>query len=284
MDPLIELNGVAFGYGAFNVLEEIDLHLHPGQFVGLVGPSGAGKTSLLKLVLDLHVPNSGQIQRVRPDLRLTYVPQIETVDWSFPVTAEEVVLMGVDHRSNIWPWPRSRERKRARDILDQLEIGHLADRHIRDLSGGQQQRVFLARALVADPEILVLDEPTTGVDVRSSENIFHWLTLLNKEGMTILLTTHDLNMAAAHVPWVVCLNRRIVAQGPPHEIFTEDTLSHAYQGDFIVLRQDDMIFVQQRPHPHGLHEVLPEPVEGGLPNHDNRKSNGTQPATADKES
>lgn len=268
MQPLIELTGVNFGYGAFNVLDDIDLHLHPGQFVGLVGPSGAGKTSLLKLVLALLTPREGRIERVRPDLRVTYVPQIETVDWSFPVTAEEVVLMGLDHRQNIWPWPRRSDCERAHAILDQLEIGHLAERHIRDLSGGQQQRVFLARALVAEPEILVLDEPTTGVDVRSAENIFHWLTLLNKEGMTILLTTHDLNMAAAHVPWVVCLNRRIMAQGPPQEIFTEAILGDAYRGEFIVIYQDDMIFVQQKTHPHGLNEVLPDPVEGGLPNHD----------------
>ena len=282
MDPLIELTGVSFGYGAQNTLEEIDLHLHPGQFVGLVGPSGAGKTTLLKLVLRLLNPTAGQIQRVRPGLRLTYVPQIETVDWNFPVTAEEVVLMGLDHRQNIWPWPRSSERRRARDILEQLEIGHLAHRHIRDLSGGQQQRVFLARALIAEPDLLVLDEPTTGVDMRSSENIFHRLTTLNKQGMTILLTTHDLNMAAAHVPWVVCLNHRILAQGPPPEIFTEAVLSEAYKGDIIVIHQDDMIFVQQRPHPHGLREVLPEPVKGGLPNHDNREGT-VQSAPARKE-
>ena len=105
MDPLIELTGVSFGYGAQNILEEIDLHLHPGQFVGLVGPSGAGKTTLLKLVLRLLNPTAGQIQRVRPGLRLTYVPQIETVDWNFPVTAEEVVLMGLDTVRTSGPGP-----------------------------------------------------------------------------------------------------------------------------------------------------------------------------------
>ena len=117
MDPLIELTDVAFGYESFNVLEGIDLHLHPGQFVGLVGPSGAGKTSLLKLVLELNKPNAGRIERVRPDLRMTYVPQIETVDWSFPVTAEEVVLMGLDHRKNVWPWPPKTRLYRAMQMV-----------------------------------------------------------------------------------------------------------------------------------------------------------------------
>lgn len=283
MEPLIELSGVTFGYGATYTLVDIDLHLHPGQFMGLVGPSGAGKTTLLKLILQLLEPTAGQIERARPGLRIAYVPQIETVDWDFPVTAEEVVLMGVDHRQNIWPWPRSSERRRAREILEKFEIGHLAGRHIRDLSGGQQQRIFLARALVAEPDVLVLDEPTTGVDMRSSETIFHWLTSLNMDGMTILLTTHDLNMAAAHVPWVVCLNGRIMAQGPPQEIFTEAILSDAYKGDFLVIHQDDMIFVHQRPHPHGLRQVLPEPVEGGLPDHDRRESS-VHPNAVPKES
>ena len=281
MDPLIELSGVAFGYGARMTIENIDLHLHPGQFAALVGPSGAGKTTLLKLVLRLLAPLDGRVyQRVQPSLRLAYVPQLETVDWNFPVTAEEVVLMGLNQRPavwqnqwtaqlrNMWPWPRTSERRRARAILEKLEIGNLAQRHIRDLSGGQQQRVFLARALIAEPELLVLDEPTTGVDMRSAENIFHWLTDLNQQGMTVLLTTHDLNMAAAHVPWVVCLNRRIVAQGAPEQVFTESILSETYRGDIIVIRQDNMIFVQQRPHTHGYRDVLPEPVEGGLPDHE----------------
>ncbi len=269
MKPLIELRDVTFGYGTIPVLENVNLHLHPGQFAALVGPSGAGKTTLLRLILNLVRPSSGQIFRQStPALRIAYVPQLETVDWNFPVTAEEVVLMGKTQNSGRWPWPRKADRQQALAMLDQLEIADLAQNHIRDLSGGQQQRVFLARALIAEPELLVLDEPTTGVDMRSSENVFHLLAHLNQDGMTIVLTTHDLNMTAAHAPWIVCLNQRIIAQGRPEEVFTEEILSEAYEGEMLVIRQNGMLFVQQKPHHHTYRELIPEPVAGGLPGHD----------------
>lgn len=269
MNPLVELNAVRFGYNARPVLEQINLHLHSGQFVALVGPSGAGKTTLLKLLLRLLQPTGGHLfHRTQPPLRMAYVPQLETVDWNFPVTAEEVVLMGVTQRSGWWPWPKAGERQQARKLLAQLEIEHLAERHIRDLSGGQQQRVFLARALIAQPELLVLDEPTNGVDLRSAENIFHELAHLNHAGMTIVLTTHDLNMAAAHAPWVVCLNQTIIAQGAPETVFTEPILSETYRGDMLVVRHNGLILVQQKPHSHTYRDLIPTPVVGGLPGHD----------------
>ena len=272
MDPLIELRDVTFGYGAKPVLKDVNLHLHPGQFAALVGPSGAGKTTLLRLILGLVRPSRGHIScRSKPALRIAYVPQLETVDWNFPVTAEEVVLMGLSQNSGRWPWPRKQDRQEAQRVLEQLEIAEFGQNHIRDLSGGQQQRVFLARALISKPELLVLDEPTTGVDMRSSENVFHLLVDLNHEGMTILLTTHDLNMTAAHAPWIVCLNRRIIAQGSPEEVFTEPILSEAYQGEMMVIRQNGMFFVQQKPHHHTYQELIPEPVAGGLPGHDQEK-------------
>lgn len=271
MQPLVELNRVTFGYGAEPVLADINLHLHPGQFAALVGPSGAGKTSLLKLILGTLTPRQGEICihgkafSGQPAPQIGYVPQLETVDWNFPVTVEQVVLMGRVRRSGIWPWPSADDRRRLTKVLEQLSIGLLAKRHIRDLSGGQQQRVFLARALIAEPDLLVLDEPTTGVDMQTAENILHLLAELNRQGMTILMTTHDLNAAAAHLPWVICLNRRLIAQGSPEQVFTVDILNRTYQGDMLVIRQDGLLLVQQRPHGHTYHNIVPHPVPGDVP-------------------
>ncbi len=271
MQPLVEVNNVTFGYGSEPVLEDVCLHLHPGQFAALVGPSGAGKTTLLKLILGTLQPLRGEIcihgmaLNGHPAAQVGYVPQLETVDWNFPVTVEQVVWMGRVRRSGPWPWPGAEDRRRLRDVLDRLGIGHLAKRHIRDLSGGQQQRVFLARALIAEPDLLVLDEPTAGVDMHTAENVLHMLADLIRQGMTVLMTTHDLNAAAAHLPWVICLNRRVVAQGAPEDVFTIQTLNETYQGDMLVIRQDGMLFVQQKPHGHTYRDVVPNPVPGEVP-------------------
>jgi zinc/manganese transport system ATP-binding protein len=195
------------------------------------------------------------------------VPQIETVDWNFPVTVEQVVLMGRVRKSSLVAVGEQGRRPAAdgRVVLDRLEIGHLAKRHIRNLSGGQQQRVFLARALIAQPDLLVLDEPTSGVDMRTAENVLHLLADLNRQGITILMTTHDLNAAAAHLPWVICLNRSVIAQGPPEEVFTEENLNRTYHGEMMVIRQEGMMLVQQRPHGHTHRDILPNPTPGHTP-------------------
>jgi len=285
MQPLVELNEVTFGYGAQPILEDICLHLHPGQFAALVGPSGAGKTSLLKLILGTLQPTHGEIcihgqaLNGRPAPQVGYVPQLETVNWNFPATVEQVVLMGRVSRSGLWPWPSAETKRRLRDTLEQLSIGDLARRHIRDLSGGQQQRVFLARALIAEPDLLVLDEPTTGVDMRTAENVLRLLADLNQTGMTILMTTHDLNAAAAHLPWVICLNRHVIAQGAPDEVFTEDILNATYQGEMLVIRQAGMLFVQQKPHGHTYRDLVPNPVPGEVPLHRLEARDGNPPRT-----
>ena len=268
MKPLLEFKQVNFGYGSEPALEDINLHLHRGQFAALVGPSGAGKTTLLKLLLGILQPSHGEIYLHgellggRSAARIGYVPQLEGVDWNFPVTVEQAVWMGQIRNKSLWPWITSNQRTEVMQILERLGIGDLAGRHIRDLSGGQQQRVFLARALVSKPDLLVLDEPTAGLDIKTAEMILVLLAELNRQGVTLLMTTHDLNAAAAHLPWVICLNRRVVAQGAPEEVFTEEILNATYMGEMIVIRQDGMMFVQQKPHGHSHRDMVPNPVPG----------------------
>ncbi len=241
--PAIELIDVAGGYEAEPVLRHVSLRVPAGHFVGLIGPSGAGKTSLLRAILGALPQLRGAVEvggRMvtpgRPPLGVGYVPQVETVDWSFPVTVEDVVLMGRVRRMGPLPWPSREDRRAVATTLDRLGIGALGRRHIRDLSGGQQQRTFLARALIGKPQILLLDEPTASVDVKTRDDILHELVALNREGITILMTTHELNAVAAHLPWVVCVNGAIIAQGSPADVFTGPILSRTFGAEMRVVR------------------------------------------------
>ncbi len=208
----IELHDVSCSYGNEPVIRNVSLRIPAGQFVCLMGPSGAGKTTLLRAMLGL-VPRVAArsvggrvVAPERPPETVGYVPQIETVDWNFPVTVQDVVMMGRVSRMGMLPWPSREDRRAASDVLRRLGIGGLERRHIRDLSGGQQQRTFLARALIGEPRILILDEPTASVDIKTRDDILHLLVDLNRSGVTIVMTTHELNAVAAHLPWVVCVN------------------------------------------------------------------------------
>jgi zinc/manganese transport system ATP-binding protein/zinc transport system ATP-binding protein len=175
------------------------------------------------------------------------VPQIETHDWQFPVTAEQVVLMGA-YRGMSWlPWCRATERLAAFRLMERLGIADCIGRHIRELSGGQQQRVFLARALLGRPRLLILDEPTVGVDLKTQHDILHLLDDLRRQGITILLTTHDLNAVAAHLPWLICFNRGVIAQGSPDRVFTPEILRATYASEMLVLRQHGYLLVANSP-------------------------------------
>ena len=255
-EPIVELRGVTSGYGGNPALESVDLAVNRGDFVGLLGPSGSGKTTLLRTILgavDIYqgevVVEGQSIADQRPSIG--YVPQIETIDWNFPVTVEQVVMMGFT--SNRWwiPWRQKSDYEHALDIMERLGIADLAKRHIRELSGGQQQRSFLARALVGSPHVLLLDEPTSGVDIKTRDEVMHLLDELNHQDVTIIMTTHEINSVAAHLPWVVCVNGRVVDSGPPSRIFTPEVLKRTYNADIVVTEYMGMKLVAETPHTFG---------------------------------
>lgn len=254
VEPLVTFEHMSCSYGGAPVVEAVDLSVMPGDFMGIVGPSGSGKTTLLRALLGSVQPVHGRVHR-RAGLKIAYVPQLETVDWNFPVTVGEVVGMS---RPSASPWPRSWwprttavEKAAIAEVLEHLGLGGLMSRHIRELSGGQQQRVFLARALMQKPDLLVLDEPTAGVDVRTRHEVLHVLADLN-EGverearMTIVLTTHDLNGLAAHLPRLVCFNRTVVADGPPEQVLRPYFLERTYGAPMEVLNHGGMPVVLEQ--------------------------------------
>jgi zinc/manganese transport system ATP-binding protein/zinc transport system ATP-binding protein len=250
---IVDIRRLTCGYQREVVLEDVTLQIREGDFVGLLGPSGSGKTTLLRSVLGATTVHDGELfvygERVRGRTpRVGYVPQLETVDWNFPVTVEEVVLMGCARDGGPFPWTSGRDRERARRMMDRLGIGDLARRHIRRLSGGQQQRVFLARALVSSPRLLLLDEPTSGVDIKTRDEILHLLDELNHQGVTVVMTTHELNAVAAHLPWVVCLNREVIAEGPPSAVFTPEILERTYGAEMPIVRYQGLTLVAEKPH------------------------------------
>jgi zinc/manganese transport system ATP-binding protein len=239
--PLLRLDRVAAAYRTGPVFRDLSLDIPAGAFIGIVGPTGAGKTTLLKILLGTLPPRAGRVLLKGETLgpgnraRIGYVPQRGAVDGWFPATVEQVVLMGLRGR-RLPPWPTRAERGRVREIAERLGIAAVLRHHIRDVSGGQQQRAFLARALVSGPDLLVLDEPTSGVDMRTQHEILGLLRELNRGGITIVMTTHDLNAVAVHLPTVLCFNRGSVAFGNPGAVFTDAVLARTFGEALVVIR------------------------------------------------
>lgn len=252
--PAIRVRNARVGYGARTVLADLSLTVEPGELVGLVGPSGAGKTTVLRLLTGQADRLSGEVEVLgrRPQRGgavrgIGYVPQLETVDWDFPLTVEQVVLLGRSAHSAWRPWFSRRERRAALDVLARLGIEGLAGRSIRALSGGQQQRMFLARALLHDSQVLLLDEPTSGVDVATRRDVLGVLEQLRRDGLTVLLTTHDLNHVAALLPRIVCLNGGVTGDGTPAEVLTEEVLARTYGAPMRVIDDGDRVVVVDPP-------------------------------------
>jgi manganese/zinc/iron transport system ATP- binding protein len=237
----IQINDLTVAYENQPVLWDIDLQVPSGVIMAIVGPNGAGKTTLIKAILGLIKPAAGQVliygKPYGEQRKLVgYVPQRRSVDWDFPTTVLDVVMMGLYGKLGWIKRPGKEHRQATNDALEKVGILQLADRQISQLSGGQQQRVFLARALVQDAQVYLMDEPFQGVDATTERAIVTLLQELSDQGKTLVVVHHDLQTVTEYFDWVTLLNVRRVASGPVDKTFNEENLKDAYGGRVSFLR------------------------------------------------
>jgi zinc transport system ATP-binding protein len=231
---IIEVAGVSFAYGDNPVLENISLKIHKGDYLGVVGPNGAGKTTLLKIMLGLLAPASGTIKLFGEDIKrfkdwskIGYVPQkAVNFDVNFPASVEEIVLMGRYGKRGLFNFVKDGDREAVAAALKTVRMWDYRNRLIGDLSGGQQQRVFIARALAARPEVIFLDEPTSGVDAQNREEFYALLRKLNREeNLTLVLVSHDLDIVVREAMHIACIDKNLVYHGSPRDYIKESDLA-----------------------------------------------------------
>lgn len=237
--PVLKIEQLTVAYGSTVALRNVNLELEGGNLVGVIGPNGAGKSTLLKAILGMakysgRVTINGQPASQQP-LSLAYVPQKEEVRWDFPVTVEDVVMMGRYRRIGWVKFASKYDRQVVDETLEQVGMRELRHRQISQLSGGQQQRVFVARALAQQGDIILLDEPLTGVDSTSQQVIMGLLNRLREEGKLIIMATHDLNAAAQECNCCCCINHQLIAIGTPKQIFKPDILAQTYGGKILTV-------------------------------------------------
>jgi manganese/iron transport system ATP-binding protein len=232
--PIVEAVSVNVRYETGLALENISFRLKAGERVAVVGPNGAGKSTLFKVIAGVLNPTSGEVRisGAAPGghICIAYLPQRSQVDWTFPVTAADVVMMGRIDKIGLLHWPQKSDWSIVRSSLEDVGLADLADRRINELSGGQQQRMFIARALAQEAELMLMDEPLTGLDMTSHEIIFSLLDELRKRGVTVMISTHDLDQAAERFGRVMLLNHRLLGFGPPETVFNPQNLLEAYGG------------------------------------------------------
>jgi ABC-type Mn2+/Zn2+ transport system ATPase subunit len=242
--PALTLDKVSVRYPGSNqdALTHVSLHVERGRRIAIVGPNGAGKSTLFNLIVGTVRPTAGTIQiyghQPAGHICIGYVPQRNQIDWKFPVTVTEVVMMGRVGKIGLFRWPRKRDWELVHHCLARVKATHLANKQIGELSGGQQQRIFIARALAQEAELLLLDEPLTGLDTPSQEAIFTILDSLRPDGVTVLVATHDLSLAAARFDHILLLNRQVVTYGPAATALTAPHLLAAYGGHMHLLQNN----------------------------------------------
>ena len=251
--PIIEVTGVTLIQNELLVLDSVSLTINKGEFTAIIGPNGAGKTTLVKVILGLLKPSSGSVKVFGVPVeqlgslraKTGYVPQIFAVDMSFPVTVYETVLMGTYGRLGIGKRPGRREHEDTMAALEKVGIPDLKDRPIRRLSGGQRQRAFIARALANKPELLVLDEPTTGVDIATTGSLYTLLRQLRSEGVTVVIVSHDIGVVASYIDMVACLNKTVLSHCKPEELRDSNALSQMYGSDAAYLHHGPSHYIEK---------------------------------------
>lgn len=259
--PILDVRHLFVRYDGRPALEDVTFHLHAGERVAVVGPNGAGKSTLFKVVAGVLTPDSGTvtISGARPAAHVCigYVPQRSHVDWNFPVSVADVVMMGRSAVMGAFRWPTRRDWDFVRAALETVELSGLANRQIGELSGGQQQRMFIARALAQQAELMLMDEPLTGLDLPAQEGILNLLDKLQKQNVTVMVATHDLDQAEKYFDRVMLLNRKLIGFGASKDVLKPERLIQAYgnrmrlvdsNGNLITL--DDTCCDDEREHLH----------------------------------
>jgi manganese/iron transport system ATP-binding protein len=238
--PILEVVKVSVRYETGVVLDEISFHLHERERVAVVGPNGAGKSTLFKVIAGVLPPTSGEIKisgyTPAGHICIAYVPQRSQVDWSFPVSVADVVMMGRTGKLGFLHWAGKHDWELVHQALHDVGLENLSKRQISELSGGQQQRMFIARALAQEAELMLMDEPLTGLDISSVESIFAVLDELRGRGVTVMVATHDLDQAAQRFDRVMLLNQRLIGLGAAQDVFTPELLLEAYGGHMRLLK------------------------------------------------
>jgi len=241
--PILKLAEVCLDYDGNAALEHVSFQLKTGERVAVVGPNGAGKSTLFQVIAGILPPTRGDIQiyghRPSRHLCIAYVPQRTQVDWTFPVNVTDAVMMGRVGKLGLLRYPDWGDWDFVRSCLEAMNIADLARRQIGQLSGGQQQRMMIARALAQEAELMLMDEPLSGLDVRSQGDILDVMDVLRRRGVTVMVATHDLDLAARRFDRVMLLNRRLLAFGSPDEVFTPTRLAAAYGGPLQRLEHSD---------------------------------------------
>ncbi len=252
---LLTVDGLTVSYNGDPAIENVGFEVRSGERVAVIGPNGAGKSTLFQALLGLLQPRSGSVKFTGIDREhIGYVPQSEGIQWDFPVTVRDVVMMGRTRRIGWFRFPGKSDAQAVSDALARVGMSGFVQRQVGELSGGQRRRVFIARALAQEAQMLVLDEPFSGVDVQAQRELMDVLDQLNHEGLTILLSTHDLDLAYNRFDKVLALRRSVIGFGEPSAVYTPDRLAQMYGGRLAVWENGERVSVFVDDHGCGDHD------------------------------